>query len=101
MNFTPEFLAVYFPFLAAWNTIIAPVALLLVFNDKFVGWPPLARFGFALACVGMIADAVMLLLKMNTGLNPYWSLKDIGLGFITASFAAQFFFKNGRAEPTS
>jgi hypothetical protein len=95
MIFTEEFLSVFFPILSVWNYCVAPIALLLVFNDKFVGWPRPARLGFALACVGMLADPVLLLSGMDTGKNPYWAFKDFGLGIITLSFAYRFFLEKG------
>ena len=86
MNFTPEFLSVLFPIISTWNIVFAPLALFLVFNDKFTGWPRLSRLGFAFSCVGMLADSVMLLSGMNTSVNPYWAFKDLGLGIICLGF---------------
>jgi hypothetical protein len=89
MNFTPEFLAVFFPILSIWNYVFAPLALYLVFTDKFTGWSKLSRFGFSVSCVGMLSEPLMHMAGIDTGKNPYWSLKDFGLGIICLGFAIQ------------
>lgn len=73
-------------FLPIWSAVFCVSSVALILSGKLNSWPLLARVGFSLTIVGVLADIALSGSVGRAPLFVYLLVKDIGLGLIVASF---------------